>query len=314
MNEDSFVHLWPKAASAYASQVDWLVITFTGVMVLFVLPVFFFLVYFGFRYRKGSRAPRDHSPQGNWKVESIWIVLPFIGAMVLFILSSRLFYEARTPPADALEIQVTGKQWMWKFQHPGGQREINALHVPAERPIKLTMISEDVIHSLYFPALRLKQDVLPGRYTQMWFQADETGSYPAYCAEFCGTDHAAMLARLEVLHRQEYERWLQQADTSQSLAQQGAGLFRQFGCSGCHSTGAAIRAPRLEGLYGRSVALADGSRAVADEGYIRDSILLPSKQVVAGYQPFMPTYANVLDEDAVLLLTAYIKSLGVEGK
>ncbi|TRX73750.1 cytochrome c oxidase subunit II [Pseudomonas mangiferae] len=304
-----FVRLWPEQASHYAAQVDWLVIGFTGMMAMFVVPVFVFMWVFIFRYRRGHAAERDHRPSGSLKVELTWMVLPFIGALVLFVYSARLFFEARVPPADALEIQVTAKQWMWKFQHTGGQREINTLHVPAERPVKLTMISEDVIHSLFFPSLRVKQDVLPGRYTEMWFQAERPGTYDVYCAEYCGTDHAAMTARLEVLSPSDYQRWLEGADEGRSLAAQGEALFRQFGCSGCHGAASVTRAPPLEGLYGRSVALADGSRVVADDAYLRDSILLPQKQVVAGYAPVMPTYANVMDEEAVARLVAYLRSL-----
>ncbi|MFK4134749.1 cytochrome c oxidase subunit II [Pseudomonas luteola] len=311
MNESTFMHFWPDQASSYAGQVDWLVITFTGMMILFVLPVFICLVVFSFRYRRGSQVPRDHRPAGNHKIEITWIALPFIGAMILFVLSSRLYYVSRTPPLDAMEIHVVAKQWMWKFQHPGGQREINTLHVPMDRAVKLNLISQDVIHSLYFPVMRNKQDALPGTYTHMWFKASKTGIFDGKCAEYCGTDHSAMRVKLVVLRPQEYERWLRQSDTSESLAEQGEGLFRQFGCSGCHAEGSMVRAPRLEGLYGRNVALADGSQVVADDGYIRDSILLPQKQITAGYEPIMPTFANVLDEEAVIRLTAYIKSLGV---
>ncbi|KIL03578.1 MULTISPECIES: cytochrome c oxidase subunit II [Stutzerimonas] len=309
---EGFLRLWPASASQHASDVDWLITVFTLLMGLFVLPVFFCLVLFALRYRAGRDVPRHHQSQGNWKVETTWIVLPFIGAMVLFLLSARLFYEARVPPADALEIRVTAKQWMWKFQHPGGQREINTLHVPADRPVKLVMISEDAIHSLFFPALRIKQDVLPGRYTELWFRADRTGRFDGFCAEYCGTDHSGMTAQLVIQPPAAYQQWLQQAATDGSLAEQGAALFRQFGCSGCHSERSATRAPLLQGLYGRRVALADGDEVVADAGYIRDSIMLPSKQVVAGFEPIMPTYARILDEDAVLRLTAYIQSLGEE--
>ncbi|WP_263138829.1 cytochrome c oxidase subunit II [Pseudomonas sp. RIT-PI-AD] len=309
MSLDRFVSLWPEQGSHYAEQVDWLVIGFTGMMALFVVPVFVFLWIFVFRYRRGRAALRDHRPDGSLKVEITWMLLPFIGALVLFVYSARLFFEARTPPADALEIQVTAKQWMWKFQHHGGQREINTLHVPAERAVKLTMISEDVIHSLFLPSLRVKQDVLPGRYTQMWFQAERPGTYDLYCAEYCGTDHAAMGARLVVLSPSDYQRWLEGAGDAPSLAAQGEALFRQFGCSGCHAVASVTRAPPLQGLYGRSVALADGSRVVADDAYLRDSILLPQKQVVAGYAPVMPTYTHVMDEEAVARLVAYIRSL-----
>ncbi len=304
-----FIPLWPETASSYASRVDTMVVSFTGIMLLFVLPAVVCLIVFILRYRSATNVARDHRPQGNHKLEITWIVLPFIASMILFGWSARLFFEARTPPADALEIQVTGKQWMWKFQHPEGQRELNVLHVPAGRPVLLNMISEDVIHSFYLPAMRLKQDVLPGRYTQLWFQADQVGSYQAFCAQFCGTDHSTMLATLEVQTPAEHVRWLASAGTETSLAAQGATLFRQLGCSGCHSARAAVQAPRLEGLYGRPVPLADGSTVTADDGYLRDSILLPKKQVAAGYAPIMPTFSNLIDEEAVQRLIAYIKSL-----
>lgn len=308
------VRFWPPIASAYAGKVDWLVFGFSGVMVFFVLPVFVLLALFVFRYRKGTRVPRNHRPVGSMPVEMAWIAIPFVAAMGLYLAATRLYYEARTPPADALELQVVAKQWMWKVQHPGGQREINSLHVPSGRPVKLNMISQDVIHSLYLPALRLKQDLLPGRYTQLWFEADKNGRYDAYCAEYCGTNHSHMRARLIILPPREYERWLAQAGTALSLASQGEVLFRQFGCSGCHGAAAVAHAPPLDNLYGRRVALDSGESVVADDGYLRDSILLPHKQVVAGFAPIMPSFANVLDEEAVLRLVAYIKTLGRAGE
>lgn len=307
----AFLDLWPVSASAHATQIDWLVTFFTLLMLLFVVPVFFCLALFAFRYREGRDVPRDHQSQGNWKVETLWILLPFLGAMVLYLMSARLYYQARMPPADALEIRVTAKQWMWKFQHPDGQREINTLHVPSDRPVRLVMISEDVIHSFYLPALRIKQDVLPGRYTDLWFNANRTGRYPAYCAEYCGTEHSGMGATLVVDHPQQYQRWLDGAGSPGSLAEQGGALFRQYGCSGCHSPGGTAQAPRLEGLYGRRVALADGGSVLADEGYLRDAILLPHKHRVAGFEPIMPTFAGILDEEAVMRLVAYIKTMSV---
>lgn len=313
MNEE-FVRFWPQTASSYAANVDWLVFAFTVMMMFFVVPVFVLLTLFAFRYRKGTKVLRDHRPRGSMKVELTWIAIPFVGAMVIYLVSARLYYEVRTPPPDAMEIQVVAKQWMWKFQHPDGQREINTLHVPVGRPVKLNMISQDVIHSLYFPDLRVKQDVLPGRYTQLWFEANKTGRFDAYCAEYCGTDHSHMLANLIIQPAQEYEAWLEQAGSSGSLAEQGEALFRQFGCSGCHGEASVAHAPNLAGLYGRRVALRNGQSIIADDGYIRDSILLPNKQVVAGFEPIMPSFDNVLDEEAVLRLTAYIKSLGRAGE
>jgi cytochrome c oxidase subunit 2 len=307
MNPDTFLRLWPQQGSIYAGQVDTLVIAFTAMMALFVLPVFVALWVFIYRYRRGRVADRDHRPSSDLRVEIAWIVLPFIGALVIFGYSARLFFEARTPPADALEIQVTARQWMWKFQHATGQREINTLHVPALRPVKLTMISEDVIHSLFFPSLRIKQDVLPGRYTTMWFQAEHAGTYEVYCAEFCGTNHAGMLARLVVMDAGAYQNWLAQSGGEADLVTQGQTLYRQFGCGACHDGGEL--APSLRGLYGRQVTLADGTQVQADGAYLRDSIVLPNKHQVAGYPPRMPSYANLIDEEGLERLLAYVRSL-----
>jgi cytochrome c oxidase subunit 2 len=201
---------------------------------------------------------------------------------------------------------------MWKFQHPGGQREINELHVPIGRPILLTLASQDVIHDLYVPALRLKQDVVPGRYTSLWFNADTVGSFRLECSQFCGADHAVMGGYVHLLSPSNYARWLEQAGTDMSLAAQGAALFRTRGCSGCHGAAATVKAPKLEGLFGHEVPLSDGSVVTADAQYIRDSILMPHSQVAAGYPDIMPTFQNVLGEDDVLKLVAYIKSLAAE--
>lgn len=307
---ERFTRLWPEQASTYAAQVDWLVIGFTAMMVLFVVPVFVALWVFIWRYRRGRPANRDRRPQGNLSIEVAWIVLPFIGSLIVFGFSAWLFMNARTPPSDALEIQVTARQWMWKFQHPGGQREINTLHVPARRPVKLTMISEDAIHSLFLPALRIKQDVLPGRYTMLWFQAERSGSYEAFCAEYCGTDHAAMLARLVVLEPAHYQRWLENNGTQADLVEQGQVLYRQHGCGRCHDQGLA---PSLAGIGQRTVTFTDGSQATADAAYLRESILLPNKRLVAGYAPTMPSYRNLLDEEALQRLLAYLQSLPESG-
>ncbi|MBB3242213.1 cytochrome c oxidase subunit 2 [Pseudomonas sp. Tn43] len=305
MNEP-FLRLWPVQGSDYAASVDWLVIGFTAMMALFVVPVFVALWVFIWRYRRGREANRDHRAQSNLPIELAWIILPFIGSLVIFLFSARLFFFARTPPADALEIQVTARQWMWKFQHQGGQREINTLHVPARRPVKLTMISEDVIHSLFFPSLRIKQDVLPQRYSMLWFQAEHSGTYQVYCAEYCGTDHAAMLARLVVLEPGDYQQWLRDNGNAADLISQGETLYRQYGCGRCHDSG---NAPSLAGVFNRTVRLTDGSQVVADDVYLRDSIVLPQKHLVTGYLPVMPTYSNLLDEEAVQRLVAYLRSL-----
>jgi len=304
--------LWPEQASAYAAEVDRLVLGVTVLIVLLSAPVFVLIVAFAVKYRRGRAADRSHQVNRRVGLEVSWAVIPFVLLIGFYVWAARLFFDAHSPPADAIEIQVLAKQWMWKFQHAGGQREINELHVPAGQPVRLTMASQDVIHSLYVPALRLKQDVVPGRYTTLWFNADRPGAYALECAEFCGADHAAMGGHLVVLTPTEYAAWLEKSGVDESLAAQGARLFRSHGCSGCHAAAATVHAPPLEGLFGRPVPLQDGSLVTADEQYIRDSILLPQAQLAAGYPPIMPTFRNVLSEDEVLRLVAYIKSLAAD--
>ncbi|MBZ6075705.1 cytochrome c oxidase subunit II [Microvirga puerhi] len=301
--------LWPDQASAHASAVDILLYGFTGLIFALSVPVFILIIVFAVRYRRGRKVNRRHQVNRNALLEVSWSVIPFLLILCFFFWSAWLFFDLKHPPASALEIDVVAKRWMWKFQHPGGQGEIDELHVPVGEPVKLTMISQDVIHSLYMPALRLKQDVLPGRYTTMWFQADKPGIYRLTCAEFCGTNHSLMGGHFVVMAQQDYARWLQESGVDQTLAAQGETLFRTYGCSGCHSPAATVHAPSLDGLYGRPVALQGGETIIADEQYIRDSILLPQQQMAAGYPSIMPTFKNVLGEDDLTKIVAYIKSL-----
>ncbi|HLG48660.1 MAG TPA: cytochrome c oxidase subunit II [Reyranella sp.] len=303
---------WPHQASAYSGELDRLAIAFTVLVVLLSAPVFFLMVVFAVKYRRGRAANRRHPVNQRVGLEISWAVIPFAAIVVFYVWATRLYFEQHHPPSNALEIQVVAKQWMWKFQHPGGQREINELHVPIGRPILLTLASQDVIHDLYVPALRLKQDVVPGRYTSLWFNADTVGSYRLECSQFCGADHAVMGGYVHLMSPSDYARWLEQAGIDMSLASQGAALFRTRGCSGCHGAAAAVKAPKLEGLFGHEVPLSDGTVVTADEQYIRDSILMPHAQIAAGYPDIMPTFQNVLGEDDVLKLVAYIKSLAAE--
>jgi cytochrome c oxidase subunit 2 len=243
-------------------------------------------------------------------VEVSWAEIPFQLLLVFYVQATRLFADLYHPPANALQIEAVAKQWMWKFQHPEGQQEIDQLHVPAGTPVEITMASQDVIHSLFIPALRIKQDVVPGRYTHLWFQADQPGSYALLCAEFCGTNHSLMGGHFIVMSPGDYSIWLQRSRVDDTLAGQGAALFRDKGCSGCHSASATVHAPPLEGLFGSTVPLQNGTTVIADAQYIRDSILLPQAQIAAGYPPIMPTYQNQLSEDEVLKLVAYVESLG----
>jgi cytochrome c oxidase subunit 2 len=228
----------------------------------------------------------------------------------LFAWSARVYFYEEVPPADALDINVIGKQWMWKTQHAEGQQEINELHIPIDQPIKLTLASEDVIHSFYIPAFRIKQDVVPGRFTTEWFQANRLGTFRLYCSEYCGADHSKMAGQVVVLSATDYRNWLAAGGQRNTLAQSGGNLFRELGCSGCHVGSTTIHAPPLEGLYGKMVPLSDGTFVTADDKYLRDSILLPSSQIVAGYQAIMPTYEGHISEEELLQLIAYLKSIG----
>ncbi len=306
---NGIIPLWPAAASPYARQVDALVISFSALVLALTIPVFVLLTVFAVRYRHGREADRGEAVNRNVWLETSWTVLPFLLALGFFVYAIGLFLDLGRPPPDALTVQVVGKQWMWKFEHPGGQREIDELHVPAGEPVRLLMISQDVIHSLYVPALRIKQDVLPGRYTSLWFNADRPGVYALRCAEFCGFDHSVMGGRIIILQPQAYAAWLERAGVDGSLAQQGFVLFRSLGCSGCHDRASTRRAPSLHGVFGRRVALDDGRLATADESYIRDSILYPDRAVTAGYRPIMPTFAGQVGEEELLRLVAYVKSL-----
>jgi len=304
------VDLWPVQASAHAGEVDLLIGSFGALVFALSAPVFLLLVVFAVRYRHGRRADRTHKLDRNIWLEVSWSIIPFLLIIGFFVWSTFLFSQLRRPPADSFVINVVGKQWMWKFQHPSGAREIDELHVPVGTPVRLIMTSQDVIHSLYIPALRIKQDVLPGRYTSMWFEATRPGVYPLRCAEYCGAEHSRMIGRFVALSQADYSEWLETTDASRDLAAQGETLFRRFGCSGCHTPGSSVHAPSLAGLYGSPVPLSDGRVILADEQYIHDSILLPNRDVAAGYRPIMPTFANVLSEEEVMLLGAYIKSLG----
>jgi cytochrome c oxidase subunit II len=306
----SSLPLFPEQASTFAGRVDALYYYLLSVSGFFVLLIFALIFYFAVKYRRRSEVEQPRPILGNIALEVIWIVIPFILVMIMFAWGANLYFTAFNPPADALEIFVVGKQWMWKVQHPEGRREINELHVPIGYPVKLTLTSQDVIHSFYVPAFRIKMDAVPGRYTSTWFQASETGTFHLFCAEYCGTAHAGMGGQVVVMKPSEYEQWLRSGAPEEPLAAAGARLFQQLGCSGCHSPNSIVRAPPLEGIYGKPVPLQSGHVVLADEGYIRDSILLPQKDVVAGYAPVMPTFQGRISEEELMQIIAYIRSLG----
>ncbi|MGE5547307.1 MAG: cytochrome c oxidase subunit II [Solirubrobacterales bacterium] len=307
--------LWPVAASEYAAQVDWLFLALIVLALSLAAPPILALIVFVVRYREGRRVDRTQPPTRKFGLEVAWTIIPFALTLACFGWAAWLYRVHAEPPAtDTLDISVVAKQWMFKFQHPGGQRELDELHVPAGQAVRLLMTSQDVIHSLFLPALRIKQDVLPGRVTQLWFRADRPGIYHLHCAEYCGTNHSLMGTRFIVLAPPDYQRWLKGEGEDAILVRQGADLFRARGCSGCHEggPGAPVRAPSLKGVFGGPVFLADGTSVIADEAYLRDSILLPGRQIVAGFKDDMPSFAGKLSEGEIQSLVAYVKSLGME--
>jgi cytochrome c oxidase subunit 2 len=311
------IPFFPEQASKAAHEVDLIYYLLTALTIFFSLAVFAGVLYFVIKYRAGSKVDRHHPPSHNMKLELAWSVIPLFMALAVFGWSAKLFVEMQKPipSRDALEVIVIGKQWMWHLQHPTGQRENNTLHIPVGRPVKLTMISQDVLHSFYIPAFRIKMDVIPGRYTTMWFEATKTGTYHLFCAEFCGTKHAEMIGSVVVLTPEDYEQWLkdnqwgmQSQQRIETMAEQGAKLFTRLGCNGCHAPGSE-GGPPLAGMYGTQRALTDGRFVTADDNYIRDSILEPQKMVLSGYEDkFMPTSPGI-EEQQILQLIAYIRSL-----
>jgi cytochrome c oxidase subunit 2 len=306
--------MWPglPEASADAWQTDWLIAGLLAVSIAVLMLVFGLLLFYVVRYRHNSPIRRGDVAEKSFRLETGWTVATLLIFFGLFIWGSVIYVRLYQPPADALKIYVVAKQWMWKAEYPGGQREINALHVPVDQPVELVMTSQDVIHDFFVPAFRLKRDVLPGQYETLWFRADRPGTYHLFCSQFCGTSHAAMIGSVTVLGRADYERWLASNGAAGTLAADGSRLFVQYGCSGCHNDHGTVRAPKLVGLYGSPVPLSDGSTVTADDRYIRDSILDPRRQVVASYAPVMPSFLGVIGEDDLLKLVAYIESLGAE--
>ena len=304
--------LAPPQASSISPRLDMLFNVVFALAFVISLGVCLVILFFCFRYRQGTKVDRSHPPDRNMKLEAVWILTPLLLSMIVFVWATRLFFDLYQAPPGSMEIYVVGKQWMWKLQHSEGQREINELHVPIDRPVRLILNSQDVIHSFTVPAFRIKQDAVPGRTTTAWFEATKPGRYPLYCSQYCGLDHAHMNGWVYVMTQADYQQWLRKTGTGQgTMAAQGAKLFQQYGCSGCHVASNAVRAPVLAGLYGRPVPLSDGQIVTADDAYIHDSILLPNAQITAGYAAVMPPYKGVVSEEQVLQLTAYIKSLNL---
>ena len=306
--------LFPEQASTFAPRVDALYTFLLAVTAFFTIAIFVAIVYFAIKYRHGRPAERPRpEPEQLWMLEIAWIVIPLALTMVMFYWGAALYFDIRNPPQDAIELQVVGKQWMWKIQHPQGRGEINELHVPVGRPVRLRMISEDVIHSFYIPAFRVKMDVLPGRYTEMWFEATKPGRYHMHCAEYCGTEHAGMRGSIIAMNPADYADWVEAAPV-EPPRELGGRLFTQFRCNTCHDDAAELRSPPLHGIFNRTIALADGRTVHADDAYLRESIVNPQAKVTAGFQPLMPTYQGQLNEEQLFQIIEYIKSLPPRGR
>lgn len=301
--------LFPDRASSFAFHVDALYFGILALCVFFALLVVILVVVFAIKYQRKSDDEVPRQIAGHLGLEIFWTAIPLVLALGVFAWATVVYFHLITPPANAMEMYVVGKQWMWKLQHPEGKTEINELHVPLGEAVRLTMTSEDVLHSFYIPAFRVKKDVVPGRYTNLWFKATQVGSYHLFCAEFCGTEHSRMIGTVHVLEPQDYEAWLTGGTANEPMEVAGERLFQQYACHTCHKVDGSGRGPSLSGLFGKTVALEGGGTALVDEAYIRESILNPADKVMAGYKPIMPTFKGQISEEGIIQLIAYIKSL-----
>lgn len=300
--------LWPTPASTSAGNVDALYIFLVVLSALMSSLIFTLILVFAAKYRK-RHGHQAEQIEGSTPLEIVWSVIPLCVFIVIFVWGAVIYFHERTPPRGAAEVYVVAKQWMWKLQHQEGQREINELHVPVGRDVKLIMTSQDVIHSFFVPAFRIKQDVLPGRYTTVWFRATKPGVYHLFCAEYCGTQHSGMIGWVTVMEPAQYQAWLSGGGATGSLASTGQAIFEQLGCSTCHRSDVQGRGPNLVGLFGKKVQLEDGRMVTADENYVRESILVPGAKVVSGFKPIMPVFQGLVSEDQLAALVEYVKSL-----
>jgi cytochrome c oxidase subunit II len=303
---------WLREASTVARRTDLAAATLVLVSVLLVAGLVAVNLYFIIRYRRGSPAPRPPLRIASWKIEAFWITVTTVVFLGFFFWGTRIYLDIERPPAGATEIHVIGRQWMWDIRQPNGRREFNELHVPVHTPVRLLLTSEDVIHSFFVPAFRLKQDVVPGKEVSLWFNASEEGSFTLYCSEFCGSKHANMTGVIVVESPERYAAWLAQGDSAADVRARGGRLFLRYGCSGCHTQPSSVKAPALDGLYGRQVPIAGGGFARVDEVYLRDCILLPGKVAPAGYPLIMPSFQGVMPEADLVELVSYLKQLGAD--
>ena len=301
---------FPEQASAQAAQVDGIYFFMLAITAFFSLLIAGLVVLFAIKYRRRHKDEIGADIHGSLALELLWTIIPFFITMLMFAWGVKVFYGMYRPPAGAMEVYVVGKQWMWKAQHMDGLREINELHVPVGRPVKLTMGSEDVLHSFFIPSFRVKADVIPGRYNVLWFTATKPGKYHLFCAEYCGTKHSGMIGWVYAMEPTAFQAWLDGGKSSDTPAAAGEKLFTDLACISCHRDDALAQAPQLKGLFGHTVRLQNGATVVADESYVRESIVNPQAKVVTGFQPIMPTFQGLVTEEQLLQLIAYVRSLG----
>ncbi|SDP17894.1 cytochrome c oxidase subunit 2 [Ralstonia sp. 25mfcol4.1] len=302
--------LLPDSASLAAGRYDTLMLSLTALLCAVALAVLSVMAGFVIRYRERRQADRHDPPVSSTSLEIAWTVTPLLIFLGIFAWGAFDYTLLARETAGAVPVTVVARQWMWKLEHANGKREINELHVPLGQAVELTMTSQDVIHSFYVPAFRIKQDVVPGRYTTLRFTATRPGEYRLFCAEYCGTDHAAMQGRIVVMPPAAFAQWLDAGTGPETIAARGRALFQRLGCAACHDAGSTVHAPPLDGLIGRTVTLQDGRTVTADAAYVRDAMLDPRKDVVAGYAPIMPTYQGQVDEEDILAIIAYLRATG----
>jgi cytochrome c oxidase subunit 2 len=311
MQNNSWVPLFPEQASSFAWQVDALYFYLIAISVFFIAIIVAALFIFAIKFREKEKYANGAEIHGSIALETFWSIVPFVISMTIFLGGAIVYYNQYRMPDDAMEIYVVGKQWMWKAQHGTGQREINELHVPVGRRIKLTMTTEDVLHDFFIPAFRTKMDVVPGRYTTLWFEPTKPGKYHLFCAEYCGLNHSGMGGYVYVMEQRDFDNWLAGNVSGQTPVEAGRDLFEnKLGCASCHQLNDQGRGPNLTGIAGKDVRLTGGQVVKADDEYIRNSILNPQGQIVEGYQPIMPTFKGQITEEQLVQLVAYIKSLG----
>ena len=310
MLTNSWVPLFPEQASTFSWQVDALYMYLIAISIVFSVLIVAAIFIFSLKFREKEKYATPPEIHGSIALETIWSIIPFAISMTIFLGGAIVYYNQYRIPTEAMEVFVVGKQWMWKLQHQTGHREINELHVPVGTKVKLTMTTEDVVHSFSVPAFRTKADVVPGRYTYLWFEATKPGKYELFCAEYCGLNHSGMIGYVYVMEKNDFANWLSGTTAGQTPVEAGRDLFQnKLGCASCHTGGDQQRGAKLEGIFNHDVKLVGGQTVKADEAYIRNSILNPGSQVVEGYQPIMPSFKGQVTEEQLGALVAYIKSL-----